>query len=450
MLEDRTVPSSLFGASSSVVLGPADPVLSPAVPPGPWSPDRYAPAGFTPGQAGGGRVGVLDESISAGDQTNLRPAPYNTGFYDFQGRAYSLAANTTYLAADLYVPASWSSLDQTDLSGNPASYGSLASLWATGVDATNATQSYPIVGFNNDGTNNGQTGTAGFQVFDQTNGWTDVGGFSGYDKWYRIGFGINSQGQFEYFVNGKLVYTDANTSGTAAFSNVMLQGYNGGNNYDTYWDNLNTTQGANRAYVLGLYRDLLGRDGSTDAGVTAWANALDNLAWSRSDVASGILNSAEYRDRQVDHFYQAFLGRQADAYEQAMGANYLQHGGTEEEMVASILSSGEYQAKFPNDADFVASLYDGLLFRTASPNEVQGWVNNLNAGASRADVVRGFLQSQEATVRAVDTVYTFLRRDADSTERDGRAGLLQQPDGKAIDAMLTVLASDEYASRFSA
>jgi hypothetical protein len=207
-----------------------------------WGPDRYAPAGFTPGQAGGGRVGVLDEFISASDQDGSRPAPYNSGFYDYQGRAHGLAAGTTYLAVDLYVPQSWSGLNQQDPNGNPANWGSLASLWATGVDASGSISSYPIIGFNNDGTNNGQTGTTGFQVFDQTNGWTDVGGFSGYDRWYQIGFGINSQGQIEYFVNGQLVYTDKTATGTTALSTVMLQGYNGGNDYHIFWDNLRDTR----------------------------------------------------------------------------------------------------------------------------------------------------------------------------------------------------------------
>jgi hypothetical protein len=209
---------------------------------GPWAPDRYAPAGFTPGQTGGGRDGVLDEFISAADQDGSRPPEYNSGFYDFQGRAHGLAAGTTYLAIDLYVPASWSGLPQQGPSGNPASWGSLASLWATGVDASGSISDYPILGFNNSGTNNGQTGTAGFQVFDQTNGWTNVGGFGNYGQWYQIGFGIDSQGQIEYFVNGQLVYTDTTPTGTTAFSTVMLQGYNGGNDYHIYWDNLRDTR----------------------------------------------------------------------------------------------------------------------------------------------------------------------------------------------------------------
>jgi hypothetical protein len=153
----------------------------------------------------------------------------------------------------------------------------------------------------------------------------------------------------------------------------------------------------------------------------------------------------------VDHFYQAFLGRQENAAEQASWVNYLQHGGTEEEMAALFLNSAEYQAKFADNAAFVRSLYDNLLSRGASDAEVAGWVNALNAGASRAVVALSFVHSREASLRAVDSFYAaFLRREADPAGRGDFADLLQQPNGKAIDVMLTVLASDEYRGQFSA
>jgi hypothetical protein len=204
----------------------------------------------------------------------------------------------------------------------------------------------------------------------------------------------------------------------------------------------------NRAFVLGLYHDLLGRDGSGDAGVNGWVSVL-NSGGSRSDVVSGVVNSLEYRGRQVDHFYQAFLGRQADEAGRAAWINYLQHGGTEEQMAAMFLSSAEYQAKFHDNAGFVRSLYDCLLFRGVSDAEAAGWVDALNAGASRADVVRGFLHSQEASLRAVDSVYAgFLRREADPTGREGFADFLQRADSKAMDVMVAILASNEYRGRF--
>jgi cell wall-associated protease len=43
----------------------------------------------------------------------------------------------------------------------------------------------------------------------------------------------------QYLLDGKLVYTDANISGSTTFGNMMLQAYNfGDENYDVYWDNV--------------------------------------------------------------------------------------------------------------------------------------------------------------------------------------------------------------------
>jgi hypothetical protein len=234
-LEDRTVPSFLVGDSASVVLGiPTSGTTNT------WYQDRYRPANFSFGQAGGGRVGVVDESISVNDKNGSRPPQYNSAFYDFQGLKYDLADRPTYLAIDLYVPQSWSGLGQTYPGGDPTASGSLASLWAAGVDASGNISNYPEIGFNN------QTGS--FRVKDRsTGGWQNVSGFTGGDQWYQIGISINNQGQFDYFVNGQRVLTDANftpatpPTPTAAFSNVMLQGYNAGNSYDIYWDNLRDT-----------------------------------------------------------------------------------------------------------------------------------------------------------------------------------------------------------------
>jgi hypothetical protein len=262
-LEDRTVPSFMVGGGPlNVVLAPANPA-----PPNTWYQDRYAPASFGSDNAPDGRTGVVHESISAGAMNGSRLPQYNSTFYDFQGLKYdlSLAKGTTYLAVDLYVSSSWSGMAQHYSKGDngapsgsdPAASGSVASLWAVGVDASgNTITNYPEIGFNN------QTG--GFQVKDRsTGGWQPVTGFNGYDQWYRIGFSINSQGQFDYFVNGQQVLTDASfnpttpPAPTAAFSNLMLQGYNAGNSYDIYWDNLSDSkatvvaQGANVSATAG-------------------------------------------------------------------------------------------------------------------------------------------------------------------------------------------------------
>jgi hypothetical protein len=153
----------------------------------------------------------------------------------------------------------------------------------------------------------------------------------------------------------------------------------------------------------------------------------------------------------VDHFYQALLERDADEAGRAGHVAFLMNGGSEEQLAVKFLTSAEYQAKYPDNASFVASLYQRLLCRGAADAEVAGWVSQLDAGASRADVVRGFLDSKEASMRALDGFYAaFLRRDADPSGQASHGGMMQTTNGNAIDAMLAVLASDEYRGRFGA
>jgi hypothetical protein len=327
--------------------------------------------------------------------------------------------------------------------GNRRPGGSLASFWATGINALGKAIAYPVIGFNN----LANSGTGGFQVFDQTNRWTNVPGFAGADQWYHLGFGLRA-GELDYFVNGQLVYTDVTATGTTTFTNVMLQGYNGGHDYHAYWDNLSTTQDADRAFVLGLYQSLLGRDGSTDAGVNGWVGLLKG-GTARADVATRLVHSAEYQGRLVDQLYQVCLGRAADAAGRAGWVGYLQAGATGEELAAQLFGSAENQARLADNTAFVQSLYGGVLYRGASDAEVAGWANALGAATSRQEVAREFLHSQEASMRAVDAIYTtYLHRQADPVGEAGFAGLLQQPDGQAAEAMAAVLASEEYWARY--
>jgi hypothetical protein len=252
----------------------------------------------------------------------------------------------------------------------------------------------------------------------------------------------------DYYVNGQLVYTDTTATGTTGLSTVMLQGYNGGQNYHAYWDNLSNTQDADRAFVLGLYQGLLGRDGSTDAGVNGWVGML-KAGTARTAVVTDLLNSTEYQGRLVDQLYEVCLGRAADAAGRAGWVGYLQAGGTGEEVAAQLLGSAENQARFADNTGFVQSLYNGVLFRGASDAEVAGWANALGAGASRQEVASEFLHSQEASDRAVDAIYvTYLHRQADPVGEAGLAGQLQQPVGSAAAAVAAVLASDEYWARY--
>lgn len=237
VLEERTLPSFILGANAGIILGPASPP-----PVDTWYQDRYRPANFQYGQTGGGRTGVVEEPISASDANGLRPTlsptAYNIPFYDIQGEKYTFttAERPTYLAVDLYVPSSWASMPQTYSGGDPNYAGGLGSLWAAGVDATGTILNYPEIGYNS------QLGS--IAIKDRTVGaWVPIPGFNGFNQWYQLGLQINSQGGFDYFVNGVLEHTSAGAAtGIVNFSDTFLEGYNAGTSYNIFWDHLTDTE----------------------------------------------------------------------------------------------------------------------------------------------------------------------------------------------------------------
>jgi hypothetical protein len=200
-----------------------------------WSVDRYTPSSFTSGETGGGRTGVLKESINSAQSQANRPLSYSSTFYNTQGESTSLPANTQSMSIQLFVDSAWKSLNQ-NVSG---AEGRLASFWGVGNNATVGPpdpHTYPIIEFNNnrDGQNDGD---AGFRIWNNTTGtWTNVGGFTGYNSWYTLQIDLAGTTSY-YSINGTLVGNDA-TPGTTSLGRVILQGYNAGNNYDIYWDNL--------------------------------------------------------------------------------------------------------------------------------------------------------------------------------------------------------------------
>jgi hypothetical protein len=263
-----------FALDTSVGLnGMGAVVTAPTQTAGAWYIDRYPPNGFVGGQTNAGRSGVIDEFISAADANGSRPPAFNSPFYDTQGRKYDLPPDTTYVTMDLYVPSVWAGLNQMD-PARPVNFGSLASLWGTAVDGSNNVVDFPIIGFNNLGTNNGQSGTAGFQVFDSTNSWTNVPGFTGYNRWYQLSFAVVG-GKFVYYVDGSPVYTDADPAlATAvAISQVFLQGYNGGNSYHILWNPVQNTQATVKDAIL-------------TATATAVSGVAEGVAFTGKPVAS--------------------------------------------------------------------------------------------------------------------------------------------------------------------
>ena len=166
---------------------------------------------------------------------------------------------------------------------------------------------------------------------------------------------------------------------------------------------------ANHAFVAALYNDSLGRIGSS-AELDGWVNALPTLG--QAGVANGILRSPEALTHTVDTFYVNFLGRAAAGGEESGWVGSLEHGATEEVVLAGILGTPEF-ASHANaligggnaDSNFVQALYKLLALRTASSTEINGWLAALPT-LGRIGAALAFLGSTEVRTDAVTQLYT--------------------------------------------
>jgi hypothetical protein len=175
---------------------------------------------------------------------------------------------------------------------------------------------------------------------------------------------------------------------------------------------------ADQKYLQTLYNDFLGRSGSLDE-LNAWVAVL--AARGRGFVANSIARSHEALGHIVDQLYLNYLQRTAttDPGREAW-IQFLQRGGTVEQVSAGFLTSEEYYNHVKDtlgspDASYIQSLYNKVLGRNASVDEVNAWVGHLPA-LGRFNVAMGFVQSLAHRRDVVAGLYTDLLR------RPGRPG----------------------------
>jgi PEP-CTERM motif len=189
--------------------------------PGSWSTDRYAPCGFSLANGIQGRNNVLQTSVcTADDQTN-RAVPYNTTFYNTQGKQIGIDGVNVVppasqkLSLDLYVDASWA----TSANGLVAT-GMWSRVNQINSDAE-ANAWYPILGFAN------IAGTGTFRFWDGNIGYVDLGAAVNYGAWNTLAITYTGN-QYEAFVNGTSEYVMTGDVGaerlTAAFVNTSNLG----------------------------------------------------------------------------------------------------------------------------------------------------------------------------------------------------------------------------------
>ncbi len=175
------------------------------------------------------------------------------------------------------------------------------------------------------------------------------------------------------------------------------------------------------AFVNALYQNVLHRNGDA-GGIQNWTQQLANDA-SRGDVLIGFSESTENRvaleanpnqsysataEAQTERLYDTAFGRAPDPVGFAGWAKALLNGTTLQQEAASFIGSQEFANRYgasPSNGALVDALYQNTLHRAGDAAGRAGWINALNGGLSRADLVVGFSESPEhvKNVIAADT-----------------------------------------------
>lgn len=204
------------------------------------------------------------------------------------------------------------------------------------------------------------------------------------------------------------------------------------------------------AAALRLYQGILDRD--VDQTGAKFFTAYVNNGGSLTDVANALLDSSEFAGvnnaADVNELYEALLGRGAtDDAGSSVWTELLANGGSLADVAAAISVSAEAQALDASNGTFVESLYEAALGREADEAGLQNWVSQLFNGASRADIAQAIVGSAEAASKAnsdfIDSLYqSALDRTADDAGKAHWAAQLEAGASQA-DVAIAIVGSEE-------
>ncbi len=215
------------------------------------------------------------------------------------------------------------------------------------------------------------------------------------------------------------------------------------NNANTPTDNAKTQI---ESFVKRMYTVALSREAETK-GLNDWSGQLSNQEIDGAGIANGFINSVEFKNRNLnnndylDVLYRTFFDREADAGGKTYWMDKLQKGISRTEVLSGFVNSQEFSnlcdrfgiARGTMQADgssiyrpgvrsYVLRMYTKALNRDGETVGVEDWTNRINTKVMSPEAVaKSFFSSQEFINRNlnnedyVETLYqTFMDRASDA------------------------------------
>ena len=177
----------------------------------------------------------------------------------------------------------------------------------------------------------------------------------------------------------------------------------------------------------------------------AGATRLHEGSLSSLDAAFLPRNAMTTESRIITGLYQLLLGRTADSSGLHTFLSHLQSTGHANDVIVQLAASPEFYAlHLNNNTQFVRGLYQDLLGRGASQTEVDIWLNKLNTGETRGEVVADFLATSQYQQYYITSLFDlYLQRAPSKLEIDLFMSKLRAG-GSDASVVASILASNEY------
>jgi hypothetical protein len=137
-------------------------------------------------------------------------------------------------------------------------------------------------------------------------------------------------------------------------------------------------------------------------GVDEWVTNVERIQFTNGFLGFDINGDAG----QAYRLYQAAFDRTPDVPGLSYWIHDLDAGVSLHDVAAYFATSPEFISTYGqlDNQHYAAQLYTNVLHRTPDSSGLQFWVDSLNHGASRADVLIGFSESTENQANVIGAI----------------------------------------------